>query len=423
MKNKLLLLAIVTFLFINTFGQDASIFGFYKENGAPPGDFVVLAQMDPLSGNFIELDTIDQIFAYALASSTFDQTNQLYMFKGVDTGNVMKLISRDVVTNTTVYAPENDFTINDFQYDMNSQSLYALGNYIVDSTLIDTLNGGTYMYEYASNIITINPATGESVETGQLPNLKAFPVGNSSFDSNNGHYIVCGYDSTYTSRIFVIDTQTGETILETPLSLLQGEYLNELEYNNEDNTLYGIYRSNNTNLMGIVSVDIDSGEITVKEILEDAFAFTPGASVFDQMSQTFIFYYFDAANQAHLSTWDVAEEVEISNVEVDGYFTEIEMDNSTYAALKYGTTAIPGKLQLAKTLQVFPNPAESQFRIFCEQKFSSIKVYDLTGNEVYHSSCIKRNEEIIASNNFDPGIYFVRVETGQQVYTTKVVIE
>lgn len=423
MRNKLLLFLVSLVISASAIAQDMSIYGFYRENGAPPEDHVVLAQMDPISGLIYNLDTINPIYAYALGSSTFDQTNQYYIFKGVDTGNVMKLISRDIVNNTTVFAPQNEITINDFQYDMNSQNLYALGNYIADSVLIDTLNGGTYMYEYASNFMAMNIETGESEEVGQIPNLSAFPVGNSTFDANNGRYIVSGYDSTFVTRIFVIDTETGEPILETPLSLLPGEYLNELEYNNEDNNLYGIYRNNNANLMGIASVDIETGLITVIEILEDAYAFTPGASVFDQMSQSFIFYYFDTSSQTRLLTYDVAEGVVISNVEVDGYFTEIEVDNSAYATLKYGTTSTSDNLLAFDPLAIYPNPAEEQFRVFCENKFSTIRVYDLTGKEVYQSTCVKRNEEIIASNDFDPGIYFVRVETGSQVHTTKVIIE
>jgi hypothetical protein len=405
------------------FAQDMSIYGFYRENGTPPENFVTLAKMDPLSGSIDELDTISPIYAYALGSSTFDQANQFYIFKGVDTGNVMKLISRDVTNNITVFAPKNEITINDFQYDMNSQNLYALGNYISDSILIDTMNGGTYLYEYATNFMAMNIQTGESVEVGQISNLSAFPVGNSTFDSNNGRYIVSGYDSTFVTRIFVINPETGETIQETPVSLLQGEYLNELEYNNEDNNLYGIYRNNNSNTMAIASVSIQTGEIEVVEVIEDAFAFTPGASVFDQMSQSFIFFYFNAAMQTRLITYDVSEGVVISNVPVDGYFTEIEVDNSAYATLKYGTTAIWPSTLTVDQLEVYPNPAESEFRVFCENKFSTIKVYDLTGNEVYHSTCVSRNEEIIASNEFKPGIYFVRVETGSEVHTSKVVIE
>lgn len=422
--KKILLLCLAFFLLsTNASPQEGSIYGLYRESGSPPEDFLVLAQMDPVSGSFSELDTIDQVYAYGLASSTFDQTNQYYIFKGLDNNNFMRLISRDVVENTTAFAPENNVTANDFQYDMNNQILYALGNYVVDSILIDTLNGGTYMYEFATRLMAVNVETGDAVELNQMPNLRAFPVGNSTFDSNNGRYIVSGFDSTYTTTIFEVDAQTGAILVETPVILSADEALNELEYNNEDNTLYGIYRQTTSGVMAIASVDMESGEITVMDEIADGFAFTPGASVFDQLNQQFIFYYINDANQTRLLVYDVSEEVEISNIPLEGYFTEIEVDNSAYATLKYGTTSVEEPLASNEALQVFPNPAVSEFSVFCEDKFSTIKVYDLTGKEVYKSTCELRNQELVASGDFDPGIYFVRVETANKVHTKKIVIE
>ena len=423
MKQFILLCLSFFLLSINASAQEGSIYGFYRESGSPPDDFLVLAQMDPVTGSFSELDTIYQVYAYGLASSTFDQTNQHYIFKGLDNSNFMRLISRDVVENTTAFAPENNVTANDFQYDMNNQILYALGNYVVDSILIDTLNGGTYMYEFATRLMAVNVETGDAVELNQMPNLRAFPVGNSTFDSNNGRYIVSGFDSTYTTTIFEVDAQTGAILAETPVILDAGEALNELEYNNDDNTLYGIYRQTTSGFMAIASVDMESGEIAVMDEIADGFAFTPGASVFDQMNQQFIFYYLNDANQTRLLVYDVSEELEISNIPLEGYFTEIEVDNSAYATLKYGTTSVEDPHAGNKALQVFPNPAVSEFSVFCEDKFSTIKVYDLTGKEVYKSTCALRNQELISSNEFDPGIYFVRVENGNKVHTNKIVIE
>jgi len=422
MKNSILLFIFAVLIHFAGFSQEMSLYGFYKESGAPPADYLILGKMDPASGEVFEMDTIDQIYGYALGSSTYDQTNRYYIFKGVDTGNVMKLISRDVVNQTTVYAPANNYTINDFQYDMNSQTLYAMGNYKSDSLLIDTLSG-TYLYDYASRFMAINIENSEAVELSLLPNLKAFPFGNSSFDSNSGRYFVCGQDSLFNTQLFVIDASTGQVTSEVEISLSDNQYLNELEYNNEDNTLYGIFRDNDQGLMTMVSVDVETGQINQLAVLENAFAFTPGASVFDQMSQSFIFYYLTASNEWRLLVYNVPNAEIISDVSVQGYFTEIEVDNSAYAVLKYGTTAVNESVNIENMLSVFPNPASSDFTVFCEDQFTNIKIFDLTGKEIFATHCEKTNVDFINGEAFEPGIYFVRVENDERVHTSKLVIE
>lgn len=422
MKNSFLLIILTIFFLPAGFSQQMSVYGFYKESGTPPEDFIVLANLDPVSGTFYKMDTIDQIYGYSLGSSTYDQTNKYYIFKGVDTGNVMKLISRDVVNQTTVYAPANNYTINDFQYDMNTQTLFALGNYKSDSVLIDTMSG-IYLYDYASRFLAIDIENSEAEELSLLPNLTGFPVGNSSFDSNNGRYIVCGYDSLFNTRLFVIDALTGQVASQVELSLSSNQYLNELEYNNEDNNLYGIFRDNNQGTMSMASVNLETGQINQLTVLENAFAFTPGASVFDQTSQSFIFYYLTASNAWHMLVYNVPGAEITSDVAMQGYFTEIEVDNSAYAMLKYGTTSVAPKESFRDMLSIFPNPASSGFNIYCEDQFTTIKIFDLTGKEIFISHCDKTNEDFVHGESFVPGIYFVRVETDDRVHTSKLVIE
>lgn len=423
MKQLILLISIFFIFATGIFGQEASVYGFYRESGVAPGEFLMLGQLNPYTGIISEQDTITQIYAYALSTSTFDQSRQYFIFKGLDTDEHMKLISRDVNNNSTVYSPLNDFTINDFQYDMNSKNLYALGNYISDSTLIDTTNGGVYMYEYATRFMSVNIENGEAVQHSQLPDIIAFPAGNSSFDANNGRYFISGFDAQNTTRLYAIDAATGLIISDAAINLGNDQYLNELEYNNEDNSLYGIYRDNNIGLLAVATVNIESGEISILAELKNAFAFTPGASVFDQMSQRFIFYYLNSSYQSHMLVYDVLTNEIVSDVEIPGSFTEIEIDNSNYAYMKYGATSNPETRPKGNQLTIYPNPAFSEFRVHCEDKISTIMIFDMTGKEIYHTSCALRNNEFVDSEQFDPGIYFVRVETENKVHTHKMIIE
>ncbi len=418
MKTKILLFALL-FGFFNQIGaQQPGVFGMYQDNQP---DVLTLAEIDPVTGQVIENDLIEGVGAYAMGSSTFDQSNRYYIFLGVDTAGQKRFYVRDVVNNQTAFSPPSNITVNDFQYDMNAQVMYALGNYKADSVLIDTLNG-IYLYEYASRLMAIDIETGAAEERALLPNLKAFPVGNSTFDANNGRYIVSAYDSLHLTRLFVIDAGSGEVISQAPVNLAAGQHLNELEYNNEDNKLYGIYRDNNQNLIAMAAVDLQSGSIEVLDPLNSAGAFIQGGSVFDQMNQYFYFFYIDGNGQNRMLTYDVANGETIADAFLNGTFTELEVDNSAYAALKYGSTGLTENSGLHDHISISPVPALSDFTITCDSEMTTVRMIDMTGKEIYAASCPGSLEHRVLTKEYRPGIYFVSIETEGEVFTKKVVI-
>jgi ELWxxDGT repeat protein len=77
------------------------------------------------------------------------------------------------------------------------------------------------------------------------------------------------------------------------------------------------------------------------------------------------------------------------------------------------------------SISVYPNPAHSSFTLSFNDQLSSVnshlKIYDVMGKMVYEQTIINPKSEI--SNSLLPGIYFVQVESGDKVYTKKLVIE
>jgi hypothetical protein len=77
------------------------------------------------------------------------------------------------------------------------------------------------------------------------------------------------------------------------------------------------------------------------------------------------------------------------------------------------------------TLNISPNPAHSTFTISLNNQLSildsQLKIYDMMGRVVYVNEI--RNLKFEIRNSFSSGIYFVRVEEGQKVWTEKLVIE
>jgi hypothetical protein len=76
-------------------------------------------------------------------------------------------------------------------------------------------------------------------------------------------------------------------------------------------------------------------------------------------------------------------------------------------------------------ISIYPDPAHNTFTISLNQLTvdnGQLTVFDITGREVYHDKIVNRNSYIV-NQNFSPGIYFVRVEAGEKVWTEKVVVE
>lgn len=229
----------IFFLSLSTIqAQDITIYGFLPSNN-PDTDFLRLGHLDALTGQVFTEDSIYPVNAYALGSSTFDAVNNAFMFIGVDTDWTFRLYTHSMRSDTTIFDPAFGETINDIQNDMNSMNTYGLGSYKSDSILVDSIND-FWEYEYATRFLQIDQQDGTITELNQMPNITAFPVGSATFDANQGRYIVNAYDNSFNERLLIINAETG-TILSDDLTGLQpGDYLNNLEYNNEDDKVYGL---------------------------------------------------------------------------------------------------------------------------------------------------------------------------------------
>jgi uncharacterized delta-60 repeat protein len=71
---------------------------------------------------------------------------------------------------------------------------------------------------------------------------------------------------------------------------------------------------------------------------------------------------------------------------------------------------------------IYPNPAHDMLNIECKMENAGLKIYEVTGREIYSVKIVNRNTQII-NERFSPGIYFVKVADGDKVYTEKLVIE
>jgi len=91
---------------------------------------------------------------------------------------------------------------------------------------------------------------------------------------------------------------------------------------------------------------------------------------------------------------------------------------------------IPGVEQNEKEIKVFPNPSDGRFQLKLEHDGVdkvSAKVFDITGKLVKNISedLVTEDSSVTANVNLESpksGIYFLRIEIGNQVYTKKIIV-
>ncbi len=75
-----------------------------------------------------------------------------------------------------------------------------------------------------------------------------------------------------------------------------------------------------------------------------------------------------------------------------------------------------------KSLNFYPNPAQEQLNIFSLFKIDSYSVHNIAGQRVMHDTD-DGNFSTLNVSSLQPGIYFVRVTSGDMSHTQKVIIE
>jgi hypothetical protein len=86
-------------------------------------------------------------------------------------------------------------------------------------------------------------------------------------------------------------------------------------------------------------------------------------------------------------------------------------------------TVSVNEISEAPLVEVFPNPAESEFtiRIAQPQSGSTIKIFDALGKEVFAAQI--RDHELHIQPQFAPGIYFIKLRSLDMISTTKLVVK
>ncbi len=102
------------------------------------------------------------------------------------------------------------------------------------------------------------------------------------------------------------------------------------------------------------------------------------------------------------------------------YTFDVTLDRQLMANFLLSTVAGKG---LKKIINIYPNPATDKLNFnFTGQNVNKIQLIDLTGKVVYTDIAVNQNESIDLSG-FKSGLYIVKIQSTDNIYTTKVRIK
>ncbi|MEL6589082.1 MAG: T9SS type A sorting domain-containing protein [Bacteroidota bacterium] len=151
------------------------------------------------------------------------------------------------------------------------------------------------------HFLTINPFLATPDSGPAIPNTFGVALSSSAFDHANNHYVFWGIDDQNQQRFYVIDALTGQ-VLNSPLAV--GRAANELQYDLQNSTPYGLQWDDSASVEYFVSVDLTTGVSTPIAILPGVKYINPGTSSFD--SNHGRYFFVGADDQVNLTYYTVS---------------------------------------------------------------------------------------------------------------------
>lgn len=344
--KKLILSFFLLFTVTFSYSQNIEIYGLWWESTGPGfAGNEHLVQIDPLTGQYTSIGIMPNVYAVNLGSSTFDQRNGHYIFRGVETGNnqsnLYSVNVDDASLNSNTVLTEN---VIEWEYDLKNSLLYGL-KFIETGQLYDTL----YIEDYYNGnvidtilepigfpngneyLVSLDFNTGNNIVVGFIDGVTSILVNSSTFNSNDGTYIFVGNDTANIKRLYSIDVATGNTI-ESP-QINTYAYI-ELEYNNVDDKLYAI--QNNAGSLKFGELDLNTTNFTLINNLNflSGGGVAVGSTVLDQNTGYYIITGVVSGSKS-IYIIDTSTGTLISSTLLNENINEWEVNNYTNFARTY----------------------------------------------------------------------------------------
>jgi len=114
--------------------------------------------------------------------------------------------------------------------------------------------------------------------------------------------------------------------------------------------------------------------------------------------------------------------VQDSDKYAGGYDLSLPTFDLTFRTYVEGETSI-NELPLESNFIIYPNPSDGEFNTKCNGNINSIEIYNYLGEKVYGNILKQQASTKIDLSGFPKGIYFVKIEVGQNILTEKIIIQ
>ncbi len=407
------------FLLIQLNAQSITLYGLkgVGDFSNPSTISMDLVQIDPYTAAITPLFNIQNSFAVAAGSSTFDHVNGRFIYWGPDSQNDYRLFSVDVDDEATLLSPLTVERVIELEFDLETGTTYGV---IYDDTADAAYFG------------TVDMDNGLSQSLISIPNLLGVSIGSSTFDSNNKRYIFLGVDNNQKSRLYTLDIQNA-TVESSPIINDTNEpIINFFEYDNVSDQLLGLYSEVDTSIVDTITgfqqyrknylaqIDLATGDATIigtDPVLE---GFTTGVAVggvaFDQGTGTLIMRTADDSG-FQLKLINSNTGAVINSVPSNDVFGEIQVDNLGFATAFYLSSS-NDEIEAFRNVEVYPNPTDGIVHVSIPNHSTvvDISVRDVLGRLVYESQ-LPQGEfvDVIDTDQWQTGHYFIHLglEDGQ----------
>ena len=406
---------LISFLSPPLIGQ--TLYGLKKTvNGSMTIPFDVV-NIDPSTGNTtIEVST-NSLVAVASGATAYDQQHKRYFCWGFNASNSKRLYVMDIDDSTS-----NDFNLTGIQpieieYDLQHQKLYGLW---WDGSM-----------EHFGEIDT---QTGQATSIATLPGVNAVAIGNSTFDSNTGRFIFMGVSGNQT-KLYSINVLDG-SILSSPTLFQSGDRFSALEYNVNNNTLYGLMQDvDSSNFspsffsyythLKLAEIDINTGSIVSVNTQNPVISgYLPGYAIgglcFDQSTQTYIIYVQNEVG-TYLKMVDVISGNILASTPLNNndYFYEIQVDNYDFARSFYNLSEVENSFSSASEIHLFPNPATDFLKFKTDIEINKITIFNVMGQKIIEQESPVGN--IIELKELNRGIHYLQFQSSHQIISKQFI--
>ena len=107
----------------------------------------------------------------------------------------------------------------------------------------------------------------------------------------------------------------------------------------------------------------------------------------------------------------------------------IDSDDNVWVATSTGVSkisAIPSASHqiISDELVVFPNPSNGEFTISCSNhEINLFKIFNILGVEIYRNENLLENNYSINLSHFAKGIYYMQIQTAEEILDKKIIIQ